>query len=175
MQRPISLWMIRRRKLLCLVLDSNWNYFGHRTMWHCPRVQRCLPPLLIQVGVSAGGRGAGGAYCWSAQRGARGRVLGSPLSRPLDAISAAHLHADITATFNYEYALTFELRKLELIFLVLITWARTFTYFRRGVVVGRARLVHHVLLTVAAPHTRTPSKFKTFENYIFKTASGFSL
>lgn len=81
-------------------------------MWHCPRVQRCLPPLLIQVGVSAGGRGAGGAYCRSAQRSARGRVLGSPLSRPLDAISAAHLHADIIATFNYEYALTFELRKL---------------------------------------------------------------
>lgn len=65
MQRPISAWMIRRRALLCLVLDSNWNYFGRRTMRHCPRVRRCLPPLLIQVGVVASGRVRGGACSWA--------------------------------------------------------------------------------------------------------------
>lgn len=157
MQRPILSWMIRRRELLCLVLDSNWNYFGQRTMWHCPRVQRCLPPLLIQVGVSAGGRSAGGAYCGSAQRGARGRVLGSPLSRPLDAISAAHLHADTTATFNYEYALTFQLRKLETVdFLFLKTWARTLTHFRRGVVCWACALsAPRASDSCRTPHTNT--------------------
>lgn len=94
MQQPISSWMIRRRELLCLVQDSNWNYFGHRTMQHCPRVQRCLPPLLIQVGVSAGGRSVGGVCSRPTQRGARGRLQSSPLSRLLDAFYAAHLRAD---------------------------------------------------------------------------------
>lgn len=77
-------------------------------------------PAVFAAFINSGGRVRGWAergrgVCWSAQRGARGRVLGSALSRPLDAISAAHLHADIIATFNYEYAITFELRKLRIV------------------------------------------------------------
>lgn len=59
MQPPIWPWTIRAEAFVP-VPDSNWNYFGHRTMRHCPRVQRCLPPLLIQVGVAACGRGEAG-------------------------------------------------------------------------------------------------------------------
>lgn len=119
-------------------------------MQHCPRVRRCLPPLLIQVGVVTGGRGVGGAVAGSAQRRRAFHAASRVSSRSVGLTTRRSLLI-LAWTSDFDRSLReFQLREIS-------SGSDELTFSATACKAKGAGLLSETL----PPHARSTSKFKT--------------